>query len=78
MVAPVPPTAVNLAFDAAEAATRAVFFFDGAILTLNRLFEEEKGFGIGITLSVNSKISMKALKFRDKFLGEFIYTQIVN
>jgi len=32
-------------------------------------FEEEKGFGIKRTLSVDSEISMTAPKYRGKFLG---------
>ena len=43
-MAPAPPAAIDLSFDVAEAAARAIFFFDGAISTSERLFEEGKGF----------------------------------
>ena len=55
-----------------------VCLLDGVIATSERLFEEGKWFRIGRTLSVDSELSMKALKYSGKFLGEFIYTQIVN
>ena len=44
------PVAIDLAFNADEAATREVFFFDGSISTTERLFEKGKGFRIGRTL----------------------------
>ena len=70
-MAPAPPAAIDLAFDVTEAATHAVFFFDGAISTSERLFKEGKGLGIGRTLSVDLELSIKASKCRGKFLGGF-------
>jgi len=61
-VAPAPPAAIDLAFDVTEAATHAVFFFDGAISTSERLFKEGKGLGIERTWNwENFECGLRAL-----------------
>ena len=62
MVASASWATVDLAFDAVESATHVVLFFDWAISTSKRLFEEGKWFGIEITLSMDSELSTKAPK----------------
>jgi len=59
-------------------AAREALLLDGAIATTERPFEEGTGFRIRRILSVDSELSTKVSKCRDKFFGEFIYTKTIN